>query len=76
MSEFIAFRREVVRNRTMYELRKAKARAHILEGLKKALDVLDAIIKLIRASAIDRTDRHAPAYRGPPKYPLSDAALG
>jgi len=51
LSEFIAFRREVVRNRTMYELRKAQARAHILEGLKKAIDVLDAIIKLIRGSA-------------------------
>ncbi len=50
LSEFIAFRREVVRNRTQYELRKAKARAHILEGLKKALDVLDEVIKLIRSS--------------------------
>ncbi len=50
LSEFISFRREVVRNRTLYELRKAKARAHILEGLLKALDALDAIIKLIRAS--------------------------
>jgi len=50
LNEFIAFRREVVRNRTLYELKKAKARAHILEGLKKALDVLDAIIKLIRGS--------------------------
>ncbi len=50
LSEFIAFRREVVRNRTQYELRKAKARAHILEGLKKALDVLDELIKLIRSS--------------------------
>jgi len=50
LGEFVSFRREVVRNRTLYELRKAKARAHILEGLLKALDVLDAIIKLIRAS--------------------------
>ena len=50
LSEFIAFRREVVRNRTMYELRKAKARAHILDGLKKAIDIIDEIIKLIRAS--------------------------
>ena len=50
LSEFITFRREVVRNRTLYELKKARARAHILEGLKKALDVMDAIIKLIRAS--------------------------
>ncbi len=50
LNEFIAFRREVVRNRTMYELKKAKARAHILEGLKKAIDIIDEIIKLIRAS--------------------------
>jgi len=50
LNEFIAFRREVVRNRTLYELKKAKARAHILEGLRKAIDILDAIIKLIRAS--------------------------
>jgi DNA gyrase subunit A len=50
LSEFIAFRREVVRNRTMYELKKAKLRAHILEGLKKAIDIIDEIIKLIRAS--------------------------
>ena len=50
LNEFIAFRREVVRNRTMYELKKAKMRAHILEGLKKAIDIIDEIIKLIRAS--------------------------
>ncbi len=50
LSEFISFRREVVRNRTMYELKKAKLRAHILEGLKKAIDIIDEIIKLIRAS--------------------------
>jgi DNA gyrase subunit A len=50
LSEFIAFRREVVRNRTIYELKKAKLRAHILEGLKKAIDIIDEIIKLIRRS--------------------------
>jgi len=50
LNEFIAFRREVVRNRTMYELKKAKHRAHILEGLKKAIDIIDEIIKLIRGS--------------------------
>ncbi len=43
-------RKDVVRRRTMFELRKAEARAHILEGLKRALDMLDAIIALIRAS--------------------------
>jgi DNA gyrase subunit A len=47
---FIEFRREVVRRRTEFELRKAEARAHILEGLKIALDHLDAVITLIRAA--------------------------
>jgi DNA gyrase subunit A len=50
LNEFIIFRREVVRNRTMYDLKKAKMRAHILEGLKKAIDIIDEIIKLIRGS--------------------------
>ena len=51
---FIDFRREVVRRRTEYELRKAKARAHILEGLNKAIDALDYIIPLIRnARSVD-----------------------
>src|SRR5512142_1489790 len=50
IDNFIEFRREVVRRRTEFELRKAEARAHILEGLKIALDHLDAIITLIRAS--------------------------
>lgn len=50
LNEFIAFRREVVRNRTMYELKKAKLRAHILEGLMKAIDIIDEIIKHIRGS--------------------------
>jgi DNA gyrase subunit A len=47
---FIEHRKDVVRRRTIYELGKAEARAHILEGLKRALDMLDAIISLIRAS--------------------------
>jgi DNA gyrase subunit A len=47
---FVEHRVEVVRRRTLYELRKAEERAHILEGLTKALDKIDAIIKLIRAS--------------------------
>jgi DNA gyrase subunit A len=50
IDNFIEFRREVVRRRTEFELRKAEARAHILEGLKIALDHLDAVIALIRAS--------------------------
>ena len=47
---FIDFRREVVRRRTLFELRKAEARAHILEGLVIALDHLDQVIALIRAA--------------------------
>ena len=50
IEQFIDFRREVVRRRIEFELRKAEARAHILEGLKIALDNLDAVIKLIRGS--------------------------
>jgi len=47
---FVEFRREVVRRRTEFDLRKAEARYHILEGLKIALDHLDEVIKLIRGS--------------------------
>lgn len=50
LEAFVEFRREVVRRRTEYELRKAQARAHILEGLNKAIDALDHIIPLIRNS--------------------------
>jgi DNA gyrase subunit A len=50
LSSFVDHRREVVTRRTLFELRKAEARAHILEGLKIALDNLDAVIKLIRSS--------------------------
>ena len=50
VEHFIEFRREVVRRRTEFELRKAEARAHILEGLKVALDHLDAVITLVRGA--------------------------
>ena len=50
LSYFLQHRRDVVLRRTRYELRKAEERAHILEGLKIALDHLDEIIALIRAS--------------------------
>lgn len=50
LSEFIKHRQQVVRRRTEYELRKAKERAHILEGYKIALDHIDEVIKTIRAS--------------------------
>lgn len=51
VSEFVGFRHEVVVRRTEFELRKAKERAHILEGYIIALDNLDAVIRLIRESA-------------------------
>jgi DNA gyrase subunit A len=50
VESFVEFRREVVRRRTEFELKKAEARYHILEGLKTALDHLDAVITLIRAA--------------------------
>src|SRR5580765_905028 len=50
LEAFIDFRREVVRRRTEYDLRKARARAHVLEGLTKAIDALDYIVTLIRNS--------------------------
>ena len=50
LEAFVDFRREVVRRRTEYDLRKARARAHVLEGLTKAIDALDYIVTLIRNS--------------------------
>jgi DNA gyrase subunit A len=47
---YIDFRRDVITRRSKYELKQAKARAHILEGLRIALDNLDAVIKTIRES--------------------------
>ncbi|MBM4346804.1 MAG: DNA gyrase subunit A, partial [Deltaproteobacteria bacterium] len=47
---FLQHRREVVTRRSLFELKKAEARAHILEGLKKAIDQIDAIIATIKAS--------------------------
>jgi DNA gyrase subunit A len=50
LNEFLKHRQQVVRRRTEFELRKAKERAHILEGYKIALDHIDEVIKTIRAS--------------------------
>jgi DNA gyrase subunit A len=52
LSHFLAHRREVILLRTRHDLRKAQERAHILEGLKIALDQIDAVIALIRAAKI------------------------
>ncbi|MEK9166240.1 MAG: DNA gyrase subunit A, partial [Patescibacteria group bacterium] len=54
---FIAYRKIVVERRAKFDLRKAEERAHILEGLKKALDHIDAVIKAIRASE-DKEEAH------------------
>ena len=51
LSHFLGHRREVIRRRTVFELAKAEKRAHILEGLKVALDNLDQVISLIRAAS-------------------------
>ena len=53
ISEYLKHQKEVVTNRTIFDKKKAEARAHILEGLKIALDNIDEIIKLIRASYND-----------------------
>jgi DNA gyrase subunit A len=50
VESFVEFRRDIVRRRTEFDLRKAEARYHILEGLRIALDHLDEVIKLIRAA--------------------------
>ena len=50
LSYYIEFQKDVIRRRTQFDLDKAEARAHILEGLKIALDHIDEVIKLIRAS--------------------------
>lgn len=50
LAEFVKHRQVVVRRRTEYELKKARERAHVLEGLKIALDHIDEVIKLIRGS--------------------------
>ncbi|MBQ1374745.1 MAG: DNA gyrase subunit A [Clostridia bacterium] len=50
LDSFVRFREEVVENRTRFELRKARDRAHILEGLKIAIDFIDEVINIIRNS--------------------------
>ncbi len=50
LANFLEHRKEVVTRRTKFELKKAEARAHVLEGLKIALDNLDAVIELIKSS--------------------------
>ena len=65
---YIEHRREVVTRRTQFRLRKAEARAHILEGYKIALDNLDDFVKIIRASQ----NREEAKQSLMAKYPISD----
>ena len=57
LSEYLKHQKDVMTRRTQYELAKAEARAHILEGLRIALDNIDEIIKVIRASYSDAKER-------------------
>lgn len=57
LEEYIKFQKEVVTRRTEYDLKKAEARAHILEGLRIALDNIDAVIKTIREAYNDAKDQ-------------------
>tara|TARA_B100001175_G_C18923029_1_gene363355 strand:- start:35 stop:520 length:486 start_codon:yes stop_codon:yes gene_type:complete len=50
LNEFLIFRREVILKRTTFDLKEAEARAHILEGLKKALENIEEVIELIKSS--------------------------
>ena len=56
--EYLAYRKEVIRRRTQFDLRKAEERAHILEGLAKALDAIDRVIATIKKSK-DKEEAHA-----------------
>ncbi len=57
LDQYIMFQKDVIRRRTAYELKKAEARAHILEGLRIALDHIDEIIHIIRTSYDDAKQR-------------------
>ena len=50
LNEFLVFRREIIIKRTQFELKEAEARAHVLEGLKKALENIEEVIELIKSS--------------------------
>ena len=69
LEHYISYRRDVIRRRTEFDLARARERAHILEGLKIALDNLDEVIKTIRASADSDAARSALVQR----FKLSEA---
>jgi len=58
LGHFVNHRKTVIIRRTIFDLEKAKARAHILEGLKKAIDIIDEVIKTIRASGNEEDARN------------------
>jgi DNA gyrase subunit A len=68
LEKFIEHRKEVITNRTVYELKIAEARAHILEGLTTALDNIDAVIETIKKSKT-KEDAHASLIK---KFKLSE----
>ncbi len=57
LKHFVNHRKTIIIRRTIFDLEKAKARAHILEGLKKAIDIIDEIIRVIKASKNEDTAR-------------------
>ena len=57
LKHFINHRKTIIIRRTIFDLEKAKARAHILEGLKKAIDIIDEVIRVIRASDNEESAR-------------------
>jgi len=57
LDEYITFQREIIRRRTEYDLKKARERAHILEGLRIASDNIDEVIRIIRSSYNDAKER-------------------
>ena len=57
LKEYIKFQEEVIRRRTVYDLRKAQEREHILEGLKIAQDNIDEVVRIIRESRDDNESR-------------------
>ncbi|MCH7883239.1 DNA gyrase subunit A [Patescibacteria group bacterium] len=72
LENFISHRRIIVERRTRFDLKKAEERVHILEGLKKALDHIDAVIKTIRSSS-DRASAHQNLMK---KFSLSGLQAG
>ena len=73
LQQFILFRREVITRRTEFDLNKAREKEHIFEGLKVAIDNMDAVVKLIRSAADPATARQglmrefSPWWDGNPK---------